>query len=224
MKNFVLAVVLLASGSLFSQRKPFDSGKVRACYFNVELGHSTTFFMDYKKFPLGFKGNAPLYGIRFYKVACILRNNLVLAVDYKNYSDMNFEMKEVGDIYFRHFHAFDLSCGYQFAFKDNKIRLQTYGAISARPSGGEMVLLSSPNSIELYFNNYRYSSLGCGAGVNSQVVIKKRFTVGLEIQYNYFLEKNKLIGQLHTLNKSFDQTFKVNRHMLTPSLKLGIII
>jgi hypothetical protein len=223
MKSFVLVVLLIGTGALMANKKPFDTGKVKRCHFNVELGHSNTFFMDYKKFPLGSKGNTPLFGITFYKVSCILRNNWVLSADYKNYGDMNFKMQDIGDIHFRHYHAFDLACGYQFSFKDNKIRVQPYGAISARPSGGELVLLGSNKYQEPPFNNYRYSSMGVGAGVNSQVVVKKRFTVGLEIQYNYYFEKNKMVGRSKARDKSFDSTFKVNRHMVTPSVKVGVL-
>ncbi len=212
---------------LVSKHLNLDTMHQKHHYFNIEVGHSTSMFLDNGKSPNSLWANNPFLGLTFFKLSYSLKNNIVVSCDYKNYGNVDFDYETPGDIYHRYYRAYDFSVGYQFNIKKKQIRIQPYLSFSTRPYGYEIAFLSyyDPSlKYEPFFYVYSYKSKGVGAGISSLIAIKNRFTIGLDFQYNYYFEKKKLVGKVKKDWEDFNTNYKVNRQMFTPCIKVGLLI
>ncbi|MFM9944929.1 MAG: hypothetical protein ACKVQB_06815 [Bacteroidia bacterium] len=229
MRIFVLIILLICPWVYsFSTDKP-GSSKNKSHSINIEVGHSTSMFIntDIDAFTGNvFAGHVKFYEPTFYKLNFQYTKHLTVSFDYKSYYYMTwpYDINRQGYVWLLGYHAFDLSAGYLMTSKNKIFRLEPYISLSARPSGTENVFVARGGAFtETRDHLYDYNSLGFGLGLNGQAVLWKHLTLGCEIQYNYYFEKNKLRSRLDTEFEEFGKNYKVNRQMLTPIFKLGYL-
>jgi len=201
-----------------------DSGKIQYSSFNIEVGHSTSIFLNSMP-TFSFESNKPYYQPTFFKLTFNINPKYFISIAYKYYSA--FEIGNnwvIGDIWLRKYNAFDIGVGTTYSVFKSKLNLQPCLMISTRPNGTENVYITSISGSfpkEPIFHNYSYRSLGLGAGFNIKYSFLKHLTVGLEMQYNYYFEKKHIRGKPIAGYQEFEKGYKINRQMLTPILKLG---
>ncbi len=217
---FLFILLFYSSIKILGQ---IDSVDYKSNYFSLEVGHSTSIFLNSKPLFLA-NSNSPLYKPTFFKMKIAFKNTNFIFIDYKNYN--SFEIKDnwhIGEIWLRKYDIFDLGFGRTYYLLNSKLKIQPLLMLSIRPNGTENVYVTSnQNSFpkEPLFNNYNYKSFGFGFGFNLNTVVYRHFSVGFETHYNYFIESKKLRGRPVTGFEVFENNYKVNRNIITPIIKL----
>jgi len=201
-----------------------DKGKTNFNTFKIEIGHSTSVFLNSQPTFL-IKSNTPYFKPTFIKLTMEFKGSDFIFLDYKNYSSFEIENNwEMGDIWLRKYDVFDIGFGSTYYLFNSKLKVQPALMFSWRPNGTENVYVTPMHSSfpqEPLFNNYDYNSVGFGLGINLTTTLYKQFSLGFETQYNYFFESKKLRGKPITRFEEFEKNYKVNRAIITPIIKLG---
>ncbi len=145
-----------------------------------------------------------------------------VAFRYSYYSNYFTSCKiAVNQIMYRKMHYFEL--GYSYNHIIGKFLLKPFFSIAARPSGIEGVFLGYiPGSWnELVISSFDYNSFGFSSGAGIRRLVFNNIYLKFDFRYNYFYEKNKLLGKPHRGFEEFYKDYQVNREFINFSLGIG---
>ena len=225
MKFAILLIVALPKiGGLKGQT---DSIINRHNSFNIEVGIPTSIFFDNKSkimFPQKnlYKPFSEYLPPFTFNLTYMNKKLWAIALKYKYFEKTTtYNNRNQGDVISRVFHTIDFGVGKRFIKKSFSFQPSLF--LSSRPSGMQRVLLDYiPGGWnEPITTAFAYRSLGFGLGFNIQKNLYRAFNVSFETIYNHYFEKTNVIGRKTNGYDEFYKTYKVERNLLTFTIKLG---
>ncbi len=214
MKNLTCVFIVYLAG-FHSIRAQDSIPESRKGYrINIEVGQGAGFFID-KPNTFGIRSATFISGPNFGKISLITPMEWVYSINYKN----NFYSYKSNGVFANgEFHVLDISVGLNFQILNKKTFFQPDFSISNRFLAKENVIQETP-----FFAGYgqQLSSLkyGVGIGLSLYSFVYKRFTVGVESQYNHYFGNTKA-----TVKDPNIKNYHVNRGVVNIALNAGLQI
>ena len=191
----------------------------------IEVGYSTSIFIQNNSID-NIESNSLALVPNYFGVYYSLQK-FRFALSYKSFSQSpNRDKWEQGDIYLRQYNAIDLGIGLITPMIGRNLEFSNFILLSARPSGTENIYLSSINGSVLnepIFANYSYKSLGVGFKSEINYALHTHLVIGFSLDFNHYFEDKKLRSQIDPSNAEFEDNYKINRDMITPSFTIGYL-
>lgn len=167
-----------------------------------------------------------LYALSFSYGRFLNKKNYITITTQSNITDYPETINE-GQLVGQYSRIYGIGYGHVFPFLHRfslgKLQCSANCQIVYR-SGVETYVLAyspDPNWVEPLFGRVSNNSLGTSLGFNLRYKISKRFSVGIDCNYFYFFESNRLPSEVSLFYPTIYNRIKSNQEMATFNLKFG---
>lgn len=139
----------------------------------------------------------------------------------KNIDNISYEKTKQGDVYSTTYSVFRLGLGKNY--KINRFIFMPYLSLNYRFGKGEEMfwLWMSSGPYKHFYSNYsRYNSIGSSIGVSINYNFYKKWIIGVDNNFNYYIQKINL-KNTQDETPEFKDYYKPNRMSFCTHIKLG---